>query len=61
MKGLGDQDESRRCMGSSSSSMCAEMEFLDINLSKDSSLLLHAIRSPFYWQILQKSINLLGL
>ncbi len=25
---------------------CAEMEFLDINLTKDLSLLLHAIRSP---------------
>jgi hypothetical protein len=33
------------------------MEFLDINLTKDSSLLLpaiHAIQSPFYWRILQK-------
>jgi hypothetical protein len=26
-----------------------EMEFLDINLTKDSSLLLHAIHSPYYW------------
>jgi hypothetical protein len=25
-----------------------EMEFLDINLTKDSSLLLHAIQIPFY-------------
>jgi hypothetical protein len=25
-----------------------EMEFLDINLTKDSSLLLHAIHSPLY-------------
>jgi hypothetical protein len=28
-----------------------EMEFLDMNLTKDSSLLLHAIHSPFYWRI----------
>jgi hypothetical protein len=28
----------------------AEMEFLDINLTKDSSLLVHAIHSPFYWR-----------
>jgi hypothetical protein len=28
-----------------------EMEFLDISLTKDSSLLLHAIHSPFYWRI----------
>jgi hypothetical protein len=26
-----------------------EMEFLDINLTQDSSLLLHAIHSPFYF------------
>ncbi len=26
----------------------SEIEFLDINLTKDSSLLLHAIHSPFY-------------
>jgi hypothetical protein len=26
-----------------------EMEFLDISLTKDKSLLLHAIHSPFYW------------
>jgi hypothetical protein len=25
-----------------------EMEFLDINLTKDSSVLLHAIHTPFY-------------
>jgi hypothetical protein len=31
-----------------------EMEFLDINLTKDSSLLLHAIHSPFYRRILRK-------
>ncbi len=31
-----------------------EMEFLDINLTKDSSLLLHAIYSQsLYWQILK--------
>jgi hypothetical protein len=33
-----------------------EMEFLVINLRKDSSLLLHAIRSPIYWRIFKKSI-----
>ncbi len=32
-----------------------EMEFLDINLTKYTSLLLHAIHSPFYWQILKKT------
>jgi hypothetical protein len=32
------------------------MEFLDINLTKDLSLLLHGIHSPFYWQILHKTI-----
>ncbi len=31
------------------------MEFLDIILTKDSSLLLHAIHSPFYWRILKKT------
>ncbi len=33
-------------------------EFLDINLTKDLSILLHAIRSPFYWRILKKAILL---
>ncbi len=33
-----------------------EMEVLDINLTNDSSLLLHAIHNTFYWQILQKPI-----
>jgi hypothetical protein len=28
-----------------------EMEFLDVNLTKDSILLLYAIHSPFYWRI----------
>jgi hypothetical protein len=32
------------------------MEYLDINLTKDSSLLLNAIHSPFYWWILKKTI-----
>ncbi len=32
------------------------MEYLDINLTKDSSLLLYAIHSPFYWRILKKTI-----
>ncbi len=35
---------------------CSEMEFSDNNLTKDSSLLLHAIHGPFYWRILQKTI-----
>jgi hypothetical protein len=33
-----------------------EMEFLDFNLTKDSSPLLHAIHNPFYWRILKKAI-----
>ncbi len=33
-----------------------EMEFLDISLTEDSSLLLHAIHSPFYGRILKESI-----
>ena len=37
-----------------------EMEFLDISLTKDSSHLLHAIHSPFYWLIL-KTILFSGL
>ncbi len=35
--------------------MPPEMEFLDTNLTKYSSLLLHAIHSPFYWRILKKT------
>jgi hypothetical protein len=31
------------------------MEFLDIKLTKDSSLLLHAIYSPSYWRVLKKT------
>jgi hypothetical protein len=30
------------------------MEFLDLNLTKESRLLLHALQSPFYWRILKK-------
>ncbi len=37
------------------------MEFLDINLTKDSSHLLHAIYSPFYRRILKKPILFSGL
>jgi hypothetical protein len=37
-----------------------EMEFLDISLTKDSSLLLHAIHSPFYWRILKNTILFSG-
>ena len=36
-----------------------EIEFLDINLSKDSSLA-HAIHSPFYWRNLIKTMILSG-
>jgi hypothetical protein len=32
------------------------MEFLDINLTKDSIILLHAFQSPFNCRILQKTI-----
>ncbi len=32
----------------------AEIEFVDISLTKGSSLLLHAIHSPFYWRILHQ-------
>ncbi len=35
---------------------CTEMKFLDISLTKDSSLLLQAIHNPFYWQTLKKTI-----
>ncbi len=38
-----------------------EMEFLDINLTRDSILLLHAIHSPFYWRILIKPYSALVL
>ncbi len=38
-----------------------EMEFLDISLTKGSSLLLYAIQSPFYyWRILKKTILFSG-
>jgi hypothetical protein len=37
-----------------------EMEFLDTNFAKDSSLLLHASHSPFYWRILKKTILFSG-
>jgi len=36
------------------------MEFLDFNLTRDSSLLLHAIHSPFYWLIFKKTILFSG-
>ncbi len=32
-----------------------EMKFLDVILTKDSSIFLHAFHSPFYWRILKKS------
>ncbi len=34
---------------------CPEMEFLDINLTKESTHLLHAIHSSFYWRIWKKT------
>jgi hypothetical protein len=34
----------------------AEIEFLDIILTKDPDLLLHAIHSPSTWRVLQKAI-----
>jgi hypothetical protein len=36
------------------------MDFLDINLTRDSSLLLHAIHSPFFWWIVKKTIVFTG-
>ncbi len=36
--------------------MLPAMEFLDIRLTKDSSLLLYDIHSPFYGRILKKTI-----
>jgi hypothetical protein len=35
--------------------MSVEMEFLDINLTKDWSLSLHPIHSLFYWRIVKKT------
>ncbi len=37
-----------------------EIEFLDINITKDSSLSLHAINSPFYQRNLKKTILFSG-
>jgi hypothetical protein len=37
-----------------------EMEFLNINLTKDASVFLHAFDSPFYRQVLQKTILFFG-
>jgi hypothetical protein len=36
--------------------LCTEMEFLDIILTKDWSLLLHAIHNPFNWRTSKKGI-----
>jgi hypothetical protein len=36
------------------------MEFLDINWTKDSSILRPAIHSLFYWRILKKTILFSG-
>jgi len=38
-----------------------EFKFLDIKLTKDSSRLLHAIHSPFYWRILKRPYSSLVL
>jgi hypothetical protein len=38
-----------------------EVEFLDINLTKDSSRLLHAIHIRFCWRIFKKTILFFGL
>jgi hypothetical protein len=38
-----------------------EMEFLDINLTKDLIILLHAVHSPFYWRISRRSSSSLVL
>jgi hypothetical protein len=32
-----------------------EMEFLDINLSKESSFLFYAVHSPVHWRVLKKT------
>jgi hypothetical protein len=37
-----------------------ELEFLDIDLIEDSSLLVPAVHCPFYWRILNKSILFSG-
>ncbi len=34
-----------------------EMEFLDISLTNDFSIFLHAVHSPFYCRILTKTIH----
>jgi hypothetical protein len=38
----------------------AEMKLLGINFTKESSLLLHAIHSLFYWRIFKKNILFFG-
>ncbi len=38
----------------------SDMEFLDNNITKNSSLLLHALHSPFYWRVLKKTILFSG-
>ncbi len=37
-----------------------EMQFLDITLTKDSSLLLYDVHSPFYWRIFKKIVLFSG-
>jgi hypothetical protein len=36
------------------------MKFFNINLNKDSSVLLHGTHNPFYWRIFKKTILLSG-
>ncbi len=43
----------REALANSSFGYYPEMEFLDIILTKDLSLLLYVIHSPFYWRILK--------
>jgi hypothetical protein len=45
-----------RCRTIQTFPLFPEMEFLDISLTKHSCVVLHAIHSSFYWQILQKTI-----
>ncbi len=51
----------RQYVSSPFSKKCTRDGILDINLTKDVSLLLHAIHSPFYWRILKKTIVFSGL
>jgi hypothetical protein len=39
---------------------CPHLEFLDINLTKDSIFLINAFHSPLYWRVLKKTILYFG-